>query len=285
LLGDAWGPAAASSTTLIQDAPGALQDINIVIPQKLSIDASGYFSAANDLTLTANSVSNQALVVFLNGEQLINFYQCVVARGTAHDEWLEETSAMMSEDIVTPAAVPGFDETWARQQGLLLSGGDLGYVGWAAPSGGSYNQGATFGAFLNRRYGLNIYKQLITDCADGTGTNSSYQCMDQLISKDGGAGFADEYARMGASYGGMPGGNLPLGFGLPGIVADGYFLGRYDASVMRNPALATQPVPLANGFLATSQTYQIDSIAAGKAQYQRNGIVVPANTTMILVIQ
>jgi hypothetical protein len=54
---------------------------------------------------------------------------------------------------------------------------------------------------------------------------------------------------------------------------------------MRNPALATQPVPLANGFLATSQTYQIDSIAAGKAQYQRNGIVVPANTTMILVIQ
>jgi hypothetical protein len=131
---------------------------------------------------------------------------------------------MMSEDIVTPAAVPGFDETWARQQGLLLSGGDLGYVGWAAPSGGSYNQGTTFGAFHNRRYGLNIYKQLITDCADGTGTNSSYQCMDQLISKDGGAGFADEFARMGgASYGGMPGGNLPLGFGLPGIVADGYF--------------------------------------------------------------
>jgi PKD repeat protein len=306
LLGDAWGPAAASSTALIQDAPGALQDINIVIPKKLSIDASGYFSNANNFTLAANSTSNQALVVFLNGEQLvlpqeattyasvlihesthlINYYQRVIARGTAHDVWLEETSAMMSEDIVSPAAVPGFDETLERQEGLLLSGGDLGYIGWTAPGGGSYNQGGTFGAFLNRRYGLNIYKQLITDCVDGTGANSSYQCMDKLISQNGGLGFADEFARMGASiYGGMPGGNLPRGFGLPGIVADGYFLAPYDASVMRNPALVTPPQPLTNGFLATSQTYQIDSIATGKTLYQRSGIVVPANTTMILVIQ
>jgi hypothetical protein len=148
------------------------------------------------------------------------------------------------------------------------------------------DQGGTFGAFLNRRYGLNIYEQLITDCVDGTGVNSSYQCVDKLISQNGGLGFADEFARMGAStFGGMPGGNLPLGFGLPGIVADGYFLGPYDSSVLRNPALSTPPLPLANGYLATSQTYQIDSIAAGKTQYQRNGVVVPANTTMILVIQ
>jgi PKD repeat protein len=306
LLGDAWGPAAASSTALIQDAPGTLQDINIVIPKKLSIDASGYFSNANSFTLAANSTSNQALVVFLNGEQLvlpqeaqtyasvlihesthlINYYQRAIARGTAHDVWMEETSAMMSEDIVTPAAVPGFDETWARHQGYISSGGNLGYIGWTAPAGGSYSQGGTFGAFLNRRYGLNIYKQLITDCADGTGSNSSYQCMDKLISKNGGLGFADEFARMGAStFGGMPGGNLPLGFGLPGIVADGYFLGPYDSSVQRNPALSTPPQPLSNGFLATSHTYQIDSIAAGKTQYQRSGLVVPANTTMILVIQ
>ena len=306
LLGDAWGPAAAASTVLIQDAPGALQDINIVIPKKLSLSASGYFSSSNSFTLAANPASNHALVVFINGEQfvlpqeaetyasvlihesthLINFYQRAIARGTGHDVWLEETSAMMSEDIVTPAAVPGFDETWARQDGYISSGGDLGYIGWTAPSGGSYNQGGTFGAFLNRRYGLNIYKQLITDCVDGVGTNSSYQCMDKLISQNGGLGFADEFARMGAStFGGMPGGNLPLGFGLPGIVADGYFLGPYDSSVLRNPALSTPPLPLTNGYLATSQTYQIDPIAAGKTQYQRNGVVVPANTTMILVIQ
>lgn len=306
LLGDAWGTAATTSTQLIQDAPGALQDINIVIPKKLSIGASGYFSNANNFTLAANSTSNQALVVFLNGEQLvlpqeattyasvlihesthlINFYQRAIARGTVHDVWLEETSAMMSEDIVTPAAVPGFDETLERQEGYVASGGDLGYVGWTAPSGGSYNQGGTFGAFLNRRYGLNIYKQLITDCADGTGATSSYQCMDKLISKNGGLGFADEFARMGAStFGGMPGGNLPLGFGLPGIVADGYFLAPYDASVIRNPAFTALPLPLTNGFLATSQTYQIDSIATGKTSYQRSGIVVPGNTTMLLVIQ
>jgi len=306
LLGDAWGAAAAASTTLIQDAPGALQDINIVIPKKLSLSASGYFSSANNFTLAANPSSNQALVVFLNGEQLvlpqeaptyasvlihesthlINFYQRAIARGTGHDVWLEETSAMMSEDIITPAAVPGFDETLQRQEGLLASGGNLGYIGWTAPSGGSYNQGGTFGAFLNRRYGLNIYRQLITECIDGMGANSSYQCMDKLISQNGGLGFADEFARMGAStFGGMPGGNLPLGFGLPGIVAEGYFLAPYGASQMRNPALATPPLPLANGYLATSQTYQIDSIATGKTLYQRNGVVIPAYTTMILVIQ
>jgi PKD repeat protein len=306
LLGDAWGPAAASSTRLIQDAPGALQDINIIIPKKLSIDASGYFSNGNNFTSAALPGSNQALIVFLNGEQLvlpqeattyasvlihesthlINYYQRAIARGTAHDVWLEETSAMMSEDIVSPAAVPGFDETLERQEGYVSSGGDVGYVDWTAPAGNSYNQGGTFGGFLNRRYGLNIYKQLITDCVDGTATNSSYKCMDKLITQNGGLGFADEFARMGAStFGGMPGGNLPFGFGLPGIVAEGYFLAPYDASQMRNPALATPPVPLTNGFLATSHTYQIDTIAAGKTQYQRSGIVVPANTTMILVVQ
>ena len=306
LLGDAWGPAAGSSNQLIQDAPGALQDINIVIPKMLSIDASGYFSSGNNFTSAALPGSNQALIVFLNGEQLvlpqeaqtyasvlihesthlINYYQRAIARGTAHDVWLEETSAMMSEDIVTPAAVPGFDETLERQEGYLSSGGDVGYVGWTAPAGNSYNQGGTFGAFLNRRYGLSIYKQLIADCVDGTGTDSSYRCMDKLIAQNGGLGFADEFARMGAStFGGMPGGNLPLGFGLPGLVAEGYFLAPYDASVIRNPALGSPPAPLSNGFLATSHTYQIDPIAAGKTQYQRSGIVVPANTTMILVIQ
>jgi hypothetical protein len=305
LLGDAWGPAAASSNRLIQDAPGALQDINIVIPKKLSLDASGYFSSGNDFTAAALPGSNQALIVFLNGEQLvlpqeaqtyasvlihesthlINYYQRAIARGTAHDVWLEETSAMMSEDIVTPAAVPGFDETLQRQEGYLSSGGDVGYVGWTAPAGNSYNQGGTFGAFLNRRYGLNIYKQLITDCADGMGTDS-YQCMDKLIQQNGGLDFADEFARMGASiFGGMPGGNLPLGFGLPGLVADGYFLAPYDASAIRNPTFLAPPAPLGNGFLATSHTYQIDAITAGKTQYQRSGIVVPAGTTMTLVIQ
>lgn len=305
LLGDAWGPAASSSPSLIQDVPGALQDINIVIPKKLSLNDSGYFSSANNETLAANPSSNQALVVFINGEQLvlpdegptyasvlihesthlINFYQRAVARGTSHDVWLEETSAMMSEDIVTPHVLPDFDETFARQQGYLTSGGNVGYVGWTAPSGQSYNLGAVFGAFLDRRYGLNVYKQLITDCVDGTASSTSYQCMDRLITQNGGLGFADEFARVGASiFGGMSGGSLPLGYGYPGIVADGYFLGPLDSSSMRNPTLATDPQALTSGYLATSHTYQIDPISTGNV-YQRNGVVVPAGTTMILVIQ
>jgi hypothetical protein len=31
---------------------------------------------------------------------MINFYQRAIVRGTDHDTWLEETSAMMGEDIL-----------------------------------------------------------------------------------------------------------------------------------------------------------------------------------------
>ena len=58
---------------------------------------------------------------------------------------------MTSEDNISHHVVAAFDETSARQGGYLIKGADVGYVGWTEPGGGSYNQGATFGAFLNRR--------------------------------------------------------------------------------------------------------------------------------------
>jgi hypothetical protein len=42
---------------------------------------------------------------------------------------------------------------------------------------------------------------------------------------------------------------------------------------------------LKNGFLATSHTFQRDTVATGQTRYQRTGIQVPGGTTVMLVIQ
>ena len=111
---------------------------------------------------------------------------------------------------------------------------------------------------------------------------TSHDCLDGLIKANKGAGFSDEFSRFGATvFGQLPAVGAPAGYGYPSVKAGGYALQANDlsASVPRPPAA------LASGYTATSQTYQRDTIAAGKTSYVRNGVLVPARTTLTLVIQ
>lgn len=138
LLGDAYGTAAANySSQLINDSAG-LQDINVVILNVPSNTGwAGYFAAFNNVLKTYKdpspskidySSSNQALAFFVNATSIkndpdyvkstllhesthmINFYQRAILRGVDHDTWLEETSAMMSEDILANISLNGIDK-------------------------------------------------------------------------------------------------------------------------------------------------------------------------------
>jgi hypothetical protein len=133
-------------------------------------------------------------------------------RGVVHDTWLEETSAMMTEDIVSPAVIPppagGYNKILnVRLPAYLASGGGVSYINWPTLSSSEpfYGMGGGFGAFLNRRYGLSIYQGLVTSCVDGraaTATSpaqTSLTCLDQLIRAQGGSGFRDELSRFGAT--------------------------------------------------------------------------------------
>ena len=308
LLGDVWGAAASKYSYLVQDAgPGALQDINVVL---LNVPAStgwaGYFFGGNNLVKTPSNSSNEALAFFINSDQIkidlnfatstlmhesthmVNFYQRVVARGVAHDTWLEETSAMMTEDLVTPAVVGGYNKVLSYRLPIYLrTGGNVSYINWPtlANSLAHYAMGGGFGAFLNRRYGLSIYQQLVTACSDGipaTPALTSYACLEGLIKANGGTSFSDEFARFGATvFGQLPAVGSPAGYGYPSSVAGAYALQAQDLSA----STLASPAPLASGYAATSHTYQRDTIAAGKSSYVRNGVVVPANTTLTVVIK
>jgi len=298
LVGDLWGPAATASG-YIEDAPGNLLDVNVVMPGVPDNTSwGGYFSAAN---LTPSS-SNAALALFVNPRNVvfspdpdafvgstlihelkhhINFYQRAVARGRFHAPWLEETSAMLAEDAVTPA-VFGASRSEARLGGYVTSGGNVGYLGWTEPQGQSYNLGGTLAGLLHRYYGLDVDPRLIDTCNDQGTALSSYQCVDALIVSLGGPGFADDFERLGATvFGGVGRSEMPTGFGLFPIERAGVFFDSLDQSITPFPP----PRPLTNGYLATLHTYRHDTIGAGQTVYKRDGVVVPAGTTLILVIQ
>jgi Peptidase M30 len=312
LLGEAWGTAAAAKySNLIPDSP--LQEINIVVVNAPATAGwAGYFSGGNNFLKSASQpYSNQALVFFINANQLqaslnftlstllhetthmVNFYQRSVLKGYSHDTWLEETSAMMTEDIVGPTVIKNADLSSynkiavTRLPGYLGTGGAVSLINWPNLSGPNYYMGGAFGAFLNRRYGLAMYQQIATSCVDGTGLAgvTSYACLDGLIKKGGGNGYSDEFARFGASiFGALPAAGAPLGYGYPSVTSMGYTLMPIDVSAIATK-IPTAAATLASGFTPTTHTYLRDTIAAGATTYTRRGIVLPANTTVSVVVK
>lgn len=293
LTGDVWGAAAAGYGNLIQDG-ASLLDINIVFLQvPAGTGWGGYFHGVNALTNAAGS--NQALVFFINAagagaspayyagtlvhEQMhmINFYQRQIAGGAGHETWLEEMSAMMSEDIIGPAVVSGYDKilTSRLQPYVEQTGGNISLVQWGFLSSDSYRVGGSFGAFLNRRYGVPLFQDLVACSA------SSYACVDGLIQGLGGRGYGDEFDRMGASaFGTLPATNLPDGFGYPSGTAGSYALDAYDTSGF----VPGSPTSALNGVLpATSHSYHRDTV--GASSYGRTGVVVPPGSAVLLVIE
>ena len=310
LLGDVWGPAAAAAPSLYIQDGSSLQDINIaIVKAPAGTGWAGYFYGVNNYLKTAASQtanSNEALVFFINAGQIqasrsyaissllheathmTNFYQRDVARNTSHDTWLEETSAMMTEDIVAPVVNAGYNPIASiRVPTYMSTGGGTSYINWPDLSGPNYAIGGAFGAYLNRRYGLAIYKQLITSCNDGgTGSNTSYACMDALIKANGGSGFADDFAHFGAALFAPLSLDLAIDrYGLPSRTDGGYTLGAVDTSQF-TAKLPAQPTAIgASGFAATSHFYKVDTLGAGAVSYVRNNVVVPAGATLLLVIR
>jgi hypothetical protein len=303
LIGDFWGT--TSYNNLIQESSQSLQDINIVIANAPSGTGwAGYFYSPNNFLSTSYTYSNQALVFFINASQIkinrnfitstllheathmANFYQRSVLRGASHDTWLEETSAMMTEDIVTPTILSGYNKIATyRIPNYLSTGGAVSYINWPQLSSNNYMMGGAFGAYLNRRYGLSIYKQLVTTCLDG-GSTTSYQCLDTLITANGGLGIADELAHMGAAvFSVLPTSAAPDKYGFPAKVDGVNSLQAIDISAFSGYRPATATTLPVTGFTATTHTYQIDPISIGKTSYVRTNIIVPAKATMLLVIK
>lgn len=305
LMGDAYGP--NNYSNLIPDSPTALQDVNIVL---LAVPSgtgwAGYFSGANNFTKASSANSNEALAFFVNANgvknslnyykstlmheavHMINFYQRGVKNSTDHDTWLEETSAMMGEDILAKTIFTGGYNKMVsvRIPQYLATGGAVSYITWPELSGPNYGFGGAFGAYLNRKYGIGIFQKLVGDCKDGMSNPSSYVCLNNLIQASAGLGLADELSKFGAStFGGAPALNLPLGIGFPQLNSSGYSFDAIDVASMAKAVMPATPAALGSGYTAATHTYSQEVIAAGKSTFVRKGVQVPAGTTLNVVIR
>ncbi|MBC3931485.1 PKD domain-containing protein [Undibacterium curvum] len=305
-MGDAYG--SKSYTNTITDANGLL-DINVVLPNvPASTGWGGYFWGGNNFLKTAftsTKNSNEALVFFVNGPgvtqslnyykstlmheavHMINFYQRAFVRDTDHDTWLEETTAMMGEDILARTIfTAGYNKmTSVRIPQYLNTGGGVSYVNWPALSGDNYAFGGAFGAFLNRKYGASLFKNLVTSCNDGTGAGqvTSYSCLNTLILNAGGLGIADEMTKFGASiWSNLPATGLPVGYGFPQRSVDGNF----DAVDVLTMSKSVTIKPKAFAAMApTTHYFTQETIATGKTTFAKANMVVPPGATMHVVIR
>lgn len=304
LTGDVWGT--HGDPDLIQDEP--LQDVNVILGDPgADTGWGGYFSFGNAYLTSKYADSNQALAFVINVHSLdrmklfllsslvheamhmANAYQRTVKRGLRHESWLEETTAMMAEDIVVAgllknsSGTPYNDISYSRIPSYMSFTGSFGYIGpsWGL---GTYAAGGSFGAFLNRRYGIGLFKQLQDVCNDYTASQTSYRCVDQTIKTMGGQGFADEFARMGITLmAPLSAAETPPGYGYP-MVMDGKFtLTAFDPAASPSFHLANS-TKYYEEFQRTSMSYISDSVPSGSTRYRRNGAVVPAGSTLSVII-
>ncbi len=308
IMGDAYGTKSYSNT--IGDTNGLL-DINVVVPNvPSSTKWGGYFWGGNNFLKTAfpsTKNSNEALVFFVNGQQvtqalnyykstlmheavhMINFYQRAFVLDTAHDTWLEETTAMMGEDILAKTIFGGsYNEmTQVRIPQYLRTGGGVSYVNWTNLSSDSYAFGGAFGAYINRKYGLSMFKKIVTDCKDGQTVNgvkvTSYACMDTLIKGAGGVGMGDELAKFGISlWGNTPASALPSGLGFPQRTVDGVF-DAIDVATVAKALKFTAKTPAA--MVPASHYFAQETIAAGATSFSKSGVIVPAGATLHIMVR
>lgn len=305
LIGDFWG--SHNLKTHITDSP--LQDVNIVIIDAPASPGWAGYAAINDNFLksayTWSTNSNEAVAFFIKASlitkpspymqstlvheatHMINYYQQSIKStlGSDYDTWLEETSAMMGEDIVTPAFIKNSDGSAynpiksSRIPAYIKTGGANSLINWTTLDNGDYGMGGSFGAFLNRRYGLAIFKQMI-NCK-----KPSYTCIDNLIKVNGGTGFEDEFSAFGSSiFSLLPSTGIPAKYGYPAKSDSGIDLLPIDLSGFSS-IKPISPTSLGSSFTATTHIYQSDVIGFGKSSYIRNGIILPANTILTVIIK
>jgi hypothetical protein len=307
LRGEPWGDFVSTQPAMyIQDAP-VKQDIHVVFLEFTNPDMGGYFHSVSNFLKTQYPESNEALVFFVSAKQvksdrgyststllhelthLVNYYQRSTIKASPYDDWLDEMSAMMTEDVVVPAVTKGevFVTPDQRIKKYVEAGGAVSLITWdpKVVNLAQYPAVGSLGAFLNRRHGLAIYTSMV-DCPSNASA-SGVACVDSLIraATANQSSFPDELARMGATaYGVLPATGIPGAYGFPEKIASGYTIPAVDVSAWKatRPAVATA---LGASFAPVTQSYQLDTIATGSTTYARPAVKVPAGVTVMLVIQ
>ncbi|TJZ73843.1 M30 family zinc metallopeptidase [Chitiniphilus eburneus] len=219
---------------------------------------------------------------------MINFYQRGVLMtdlnsNTYYDfeTYLEETTALMTEDIIGLNLDPSYnslrDDSFSD---WLYSGlNNCSYPDWNGQPNTtcfSYSLAASFGGYLLRQYGVDFYKALLRNKS----STNSQDVLDNAIRQAGGPGYTEALRRWGTMVALLPATGVPQGFGMPQRVEYGFTLPAingpdYGYAVKWPTTLPTTLAPYAMFPLRR---------AASNGVYQEV-VPVPINTSLTVVVR
>ncbi|WP_169307326.1 M30 family zinc metallopeptidase [Chitiniphilus eburneus] len=310
LIGQPWGVHAYPSL-LSPDQELDIVLANFTPDRNPHIGWVGYFWALNNFRQQSGDpllrYSNQSLSFYIDTEaiylmpengvefqlstlaheltHMINHYQrgIVLSSDMDHsfDTFLEETTAMMTEDIVGTTIDPEFHSIRDLRFRNWLRNGDFNcsYPVWkdgSSPSCFSYNIAGSFGAYLLRQHGIDFYRSLLRD----TTYANSIALLDHAIRQAGGPGYVEALRRWGVSgIGLLPSAASPTGFGLPARSEGGFTLPALDgadyASIIQWP---TYPANL-TGY----GHFPMRRLPTGDGMYQEI-LPVPNHTSLTVIV-
>lgn len=266
LVGQPWG--VHSFDDLIQTE----QPLDIVLVNfdrdQLPYGLMGYFWSYNNFKVSPNTPqSNESLSVFLDTEtiyrsaddtglniqyntlahefmHMVNFYQRGVVLDNTFDTWLEETSALMLEDLISDTLTPGFNPTRDSRfpDYLKQSGFNCSLIAWNddyASNCFSYSVAGNVGGYLLRHYGAGFFQSLLRN-------NSSVNAlaiMDSVIRDAGGPGAVEAIRRAALNVALLPAIGTPAGFGMPQRLEGGITLYGVDGPMYASIRSLPQTVP------------------------------------------
>ncbi|MDM4766888.1 PKD domain-containing protein [Pelomonas sp. SE-A7] len=217
----------------------------------------------------------------------INNYQRWILNGwERHESWLEETTAMMAEDLVSSALITKADGSryaalamrMANYQSYVVPGTYLG------GGGADYSIGGSLAGYLDRRLGAGLLRGLTFNCPDEGQTQGSLRCLDDQVFLLSGTSLSDHYGAMNASLIGPFNPADGAGLGMPAYVGSEVDLPAIDLKTL-GISLREQLLPPWQ-LNAGSHVYQWESTTeAAGGRYRRKGIMVPPGHVLQIVIR
>ncbi|WP_328623659.1 M30 family zinc metallopeptidase [Cupriavidus metallidurans] len=305
--GPFWGPHAYFDVI-----PATGQPIDIVI---LNFDHNdqpfggiGYFYGRNAIKKAAktNPFSNESVSLYLDAETLYlggedgmrtmlltmaheavhaqNFYRRGMLMGPKYsfDEWLEEASAMMMEDLASLSIDANYnairDVRFRDYIGYKAGSYNCSLTTWTpfAASCDSYSVSGSLGGFLNRQLGLDFYKNLLTD----TSSNSVAVLDSAIRSVQPESSLGEQLRRFGATSGALMKSPSPAGFGFPERQDGPFTLPLIDPQALLPVRTLTQSIP------ATLEAYaNLPVVRSAVSGTYSETVKVPAGSTLSVVIQ
>jgi hypothetical protein len=300
LGGEPWGSTAYPSQLI-----AAPQDINIVIanlmPDGNRNGLQGYYFSGNSFRNTVLPYSNEALVLFMDSEAMylapdLNTFKLTLAHEGTHltnfyrrtasttsnnqfDLWLEETTAMAAEDIVSATITPGYSPV--RDQSMVdylqYRSGNCSLTTFQTVFGTcfSYDVNAIFAGYLVRQLGVDFYRNLLSfDSAD------SYTALNGAImqSRPRSSLARELQAWSQVTWAATPDSDLPAGAGYPAVGGAMPMVG-IDLAAYQGITRFTQSAPAVLRALASQSWVRVGNTTS----YVEN-IVVPPGAVLTITI-